>query len=561
MLHPLHARPDSLRTPPLPALLALPQLSLALALPPTPAPSTHPTPTPPPPLSLLPVDTLPTPPLHSPLDFIKLFAPKQLANPGPMSPVSPQPRPPAPLYPVPGASYGSSVRSTADAPPLDSPTWQPAFRPAELPRAHVYNAPMTWQSSSPAPVTPSHHPSLGYRLPPGFPLGSPHLHAQPPVAYTPPAVSHPPHVPSPTPATPPVSAPPTFGQPQYYNQVYPTYYPQYSPYPYPAGTIHPGQLGSSSYHTEGPVSAERDTRAGSYPLTPRMSTPRGQPELDGEGVDDEEYGPHVHGEMHGEAMGSPLHALPSPRPQLEPGPGGMYYTSDAETKITEGIRRRCYNCHMTPVTQARVTWRKSNRHAGKILCNKCGIYERTHKMDRPTAPSEGPRRRLNTAPIGRTHAVNGFSVMAPRSHLPQTYADRFSPYAAQRYPQPVAAPAPIRYYQSFPSTPAPEPMPSAPSSATQSTYPVSPLPPAQALAQTSPEPYTVVHGYGTRRAAGTLKPKRYADDDEDNEDDGDDSDDGSEHKPLQEHLVARDPNVDPSLGADVAREDAEFKRE
>ncbi|KAF8517200.1 hypothetical protein BU17DRAFT_31414, partial [Hysterangium stoloniferum] len=55
------------------------------------------------------------------------------------------------------------------------------------------------------------------------------------------------------------------------------------------------------------------------------------------------------------------------------------YTDDATTKLGSYIRRRCFNCH-TPDSAA---WRRSSMHPGKVLCNKCGLYERTHQKDRP----------------------------------------------------------------------------------------------------------------------------------------------------------------------------------
>lgn len=67
-----------------------------------------------------------------------------------------------------------------------------------------------------------------------------------------------------------------------------------------------------------------------------------------------------------------------------PTPKQTYYTSDATTKLSSYIRRRCFNCH-TPDSAA---WRRSSMHPGKVLCNKCGLYERTHQKDRPHDPAE-----------------------------------------------------------------------------------------------------------------------------------------------------------------------------
>ncbi|KAJ7622362.1 hypothetical protein FB45DRAFT_753454, partial [Roridomyces roridus] len=55
------------------------------------------------------------------------------------------------------------------------------------------------------------------------------------------------------------------------------------------------------------------------------------------------------------------------------------FTDDAATKLTDNVRRRCFNCRTAETT----VWRRSTLSAGKILCNKCGLYERTHLRRRP----------------------------------------------------------------------------------------------------------------------------------------------------------------------------------
>ncbi|KAJ3790821.1 hypothetical protein GGU10DRAFT_339606 [Lentinula aff. detonsa] len=57
----------------------------------------------------------------------------------------------------------------------------------------------------------------------------------------------------------------------------------------------------------------------------------------------------------------------------------IIYTEDAATKVTDRIRRRCYNCFTSDTS----TWRRSNLAVGKVLCNKCGLFERTHSRPRP----------------------------------------------------------------------------------------------------------------------------------------------------------------------------------
>ncbi|KAG1873681.1 hypothetical protein DFJ58DRAFT_759721 [Suillus subalutaceus] len=67
---------------------------------------------------------------------------------------------------------------------------------------------------------------------------------------------------------------------------------------------------------------------------------------------------------------------------LPPGAGAsvpIQHTDDAASKETQYLRRRCFNCHTTEPP----SWRRSTLNPGKIVCNKCGLYERTHLRPRP----------------------------------------------------------------------------------------------------------------------------------------------------------------------------------
>ncbi|KAI0638457.1 hypothetical protein C8Q77DRAFT_1215256 [Trametes polyzona] len=69
-----------------------------------------------------------------------------------------------------------------------------------------------------------------------------------------------------------------------------------------------------------------------------------------------------------------------PLPCLSPHAGLMVqHTDDAASKETQYLRRRCFNCHTTEPP----SWRRSTLNPGKIVCNKCGLYERTHLRPRP----------------------------------------------------------------------------------------------------------------------------------------------------------------------------------
>ncbi|KAG6378969.1 hypothetical protein JVT61DRAFT_13257 [Boletus reticuloceps] len=70
-------------------------------------------------------------------------------------------------------------------------------------------------------------------------------------------------------------------------------------------------------------------------------------------------------------------------PSFLPSPAGaavpVQLTDDAASKETQYLRRRCFNCHTTEPP----SWRRSTLNPGKIVCNKCGLYERTHLRPRP----------------------------------------------------------------------------------------------------------------------------------------------------------------------------------
>lgn len=57
----------------------------------------------------------------------------------------------------------------------------------------------------------------------------------------------------------------------------------------------------------------------------------------------------------------------------------IQHTDEAASKETQYLRRRCFNCHTTEPP----SWRRSTLNPGKIVCNKCGLYERTHLRPRP----------------------------------------------------------------------------------------------------------------------------------------------------------------------------------
>jgi GATA-binding protein, other eukaryote len=82
----------------------------------------------------------------------------------------------------------------------------------------------------------------------------------------------------------------------------------------------------------------------------------------------------------------------------------VQHTDDAASKETQYLRRRCFNCHTTEPP----SWRRSTLNPGKIVCNKCGLYERTHLRARPLrfdelrAGNKGRKNSIVKGPVGVT---------------------------------------------------------------------------------------------------------------------------------------------------------------
>lgn len=104
--------------------------------------------------------------------------------------------------------------------------------------------------------------------------------------------------------------------------------------------------------------------------------------------------PHIGSRYaHHYAPGPPGPPPPIPHPHDQyPAPYDPYlqitYTEDASTKLSDRVRRRCYNCATTDTS----TWRRSTLSPGKVLCNKCGLFERTHRRRRPEQLAQEKRR-------------------------------------------------------------------------------------------------------------------------------------------------------------------------
>ncbi|KAJ7463011.1 hypothetical protein FB451DRAFT_1043484 [Mycena latifolia] len=116
-------------------------------------------------------------------------------------------------------------------------------------------------------------------------------------------------------------------------------------------------------------------------------------------------------------------------PQSQNGPGNpnrqggvikVVHTDDAATKLNDRVRRRCFNCRMTDTS----TWRRSSLTPGKVLCNKCGLFERTHSRPRP---EQFPHKRgpLASSTLRSRSPPPGQGQVSSRSFLPYLRFLRF----------------------------------------------------------------------------------------------------------------------------------------
>jgi hypothetical protein len=149
-----------------------------------------------------------------------------------------------------------------------------------------------------------------------------------------------------------------------------------------------------------------------------------------------EHSPDVHVVSSPQLVGS--RGEFSTRPLSRLGSDGISYTDEANSKISNRLRRRCFNCKATETS----TWRRSVLSPGKLLCNKCGLFERTHAIPRP---KKFPRRRTHgskvirpptTHPDMRTSFVNRHSKDIEPSSLPTTQLlHALDPISGEIYPQ------------------------------------------------------------------------------------------------------------------------------
>ncbi|KAI0306138.1 hypothetical protein B0F90DRAFT_1814930 [Multifurca ochricompacta] len=143
-----------------------------------------------------------------------------------------------------------------------------------------------------------------------------------------------------------------------------------------------------------------------------------------------------------------------------PGRGNdeIFYTDEANTKLNGRMRRRCFNCKATETS----TWRRSVLSLGKLLCNKCGLFERTHAIPRP---KKFPRRRRHNAISAlRPSAHSNTEILPSRGAVNHHYQDS-RPTSLPRTTHHVHALDPTNETVFPPETPWPSPItPNVPAS-------------------------------------------------------------------------------------------------
>ncbi|KAJ7616062.1 hypothetical protein FB45DRAFT_935202 [Roridomyces roridus] len=162
--------------------------------------------------------------------------------------------------------------------------------------------------------------------------------------------------------------------------------------------------------------------------------------------------PFGHAPPHGYPV--PVYAPPPPQSgsiSAPPPPSNVQitYTDDAATKLSDRVRRKCFNCQTIETS----TWRRSNMSAGKVLCNKCGLFERTHSRPRPEQfpHKRGPLGNSSPDASGRSPAPVPTSTAPPPPQ--QHYRPPPPPWSGT--PSVAAEGAPVPASVSQPPTPDP----------------------------------------------------------------------------------------------------------
>ncbi|ODN98237.1 hypothetical protein L198_03479 [Cryptococcus wingfieldii CBS 7118] len=283
------------------------------------------------------------------------------------------------------------IQSPAGAPPIHSPTHHP--HAMMLP-------PLRLTTQDPRP-----DPRLDHRLDPRLsataPLepGTPRPHASPisqgpgmgyypyPMSY-PPHRYYPPHQVHGHPGMPPNSAS-SAGTPEIFTPV--SGHSDYSFYPPPQqqqmqATIQPSVFSPWQAQQQHAQSGGQDRRGPPGTLSFNISSSSEDRVRESPGSSANGTGGGGDGRWENK---SPMreNGRGSPASSEDEVPRQITYTTDAEIKQCATIKRECFNC----TSRNPPSWRKS-------LCNKCGIFERTHHRPRPPQNDDQKLRKASEIP-------------------------------------------------------------------------------------------------------------------------------------------------------------------
>ncbi|KAF8074499.1 hypothetical protein FPV67DRAFT_583884 [Lyophyllum atratum] len=262
----------------------------------------------------------------------------------------------------------------------------------------------------PYPMTSSHRRHYEYD----------HHHRRP----SPPPITTLPHSPTPSVSSldrSAVSTPPIRRSPPLHNQTMPGPPPHLyaSPYPPDPALLNRHFRPEHQHLHHGYMYAPPPPPPPHHPMDQRPYDP--QPQQDGSPYHGSAaLPPHMVPTMRTDQHQHQHHHYGPPPPQHQghghayPGQPGLsiVHTDDAATKLSDRVRRRCFNCCTTDTS----TWRRSNLSPGKVLCNKCGLFERTHSRPRP---EQFPHKRgpLSTSTLrARTPPQTQLPPMSPGFH-------------------------------------------------------------------------------------------------------------------------------------------------
>lgn len=218
--------------------------------------------------------------------------------------------------------------------------------------------------------------------------------------------------------------------------------------PYDHPSTHPSPPPIAAIHNSPAPSQASEQVASPSPPVPQPAYYQGPPPPNGPPMHQAyPYPPHARYPADPAVQmppGYPPSSHYAPPPVFEQ-PSYIVHTDDAATKLNDRVRRKCYNCRTTDTS----TWRRSSLTPGKVLCNKCGLFERTHSRPRP---EQFPHKRgpivtstfksSRSPPPGRLPPMQHHMAPLPPHHYDHPSIAPLMPPRADGHPQYAPPPPP-----------------------------------------------------------------------------------------------------------------------